>query len=232
MLTFTPIASGSTGNCYRLENGTDTLILEAGLHIRSIQEGFDFKLSEVAGCLSTHFHADHSKSLGKLMALSVPCYVTRGTADALKLTGHRLHIIEAGKQFAVGSFTVMPFEVEHDCPGAVGFLIASGNDRLLFVTDSYFIRQKFRGLTMIAVECNYDSDIMAANVDAGLYPVAARDRVYGAHMSLATCKEFLQAQDLSKVEAIYLLHLSDANSDAEGFKKQVEELTGVPVEVA
>ena len=166
------------------------------------------------------------------MKNAIDCYMTRETADALGLTGHRLHIIEAGKQFAVGSFTVMPFEVEHDCPGAVGFLIASGDGRLLFVTDSYFIRQKFKGLTMIAVEGNYDSDIMTANVDAGLYPVAARDRVYGAHMSLATCKEFLQAQDMSKVEAIYLLHLSDANSDAVEFKRQIEDATGKPVCIA
>ena len=232
MLTFTPIASGSTGNCYRLENGTDTLILEAGLHIRRIQEGFDFKLSEVAGCLITHEHQDHAKSAGRLMACAVDCYMTRGTADALRLTGHRLHIVEPGKQFTVGPFSVVPFAAEHDAAEPVGFLIAAGEEKLLFVTDSYFIRQKFRGLTKIAIECNYDSDIMAANVDAGLYPVAARDRVYGAHMSLATCEEFLQAQDLSKVEAIYLLHLSDANSDAVEFKKQIEEATGNPVHIA
>ena len=232
MMTLTPIASGSTGNCYRLENGKDTLILEAGLHIRRIQEAFNFKLSETAGCLVTHEHGDHARSVGKLMHLSVDCYVTAGTAEAIGLSGHRLHIIWAGEQFTVGSFTVVPFTVEHDALEPVGFLIASGDEKLMFATDTYYIRHRFSGLTHIAVECNYDADLMAANVEAGNYPEVARDRVYESHMSLETCKSFLKAQDLSRVKRIYLLHMSDGNSDAERFKRQIEELTGIPVEVA
>ena len=44
--------------------------------------------------------------------------------------------------------------------------------------------------------------------------------------------EMLKANDLSKVEEIHLLHLSSANSDAEGFKRQVQSLTGIPTYIA
>ena len=37
---------------------------------------------------------------------------------------------------------------------------------------------------------------------------------------------------MSKVEAIFLLHLSDGNSDAERFKREVMELTGKPTYIA
>jgi hypothetical protein len=50
-------------------------------------------------------------------------------------------------------------------------------------------------------------------------------------MSLEKCVEYLKAADLSKVMAIYLLHLSDANSDEREFKRAIERETGVPVYV-
>jgi hypothetical protein len=51
-------------------------------------------------------------------------------------------------------------------------------------------------------------------------------------MSLETCKGFLRANDLSRVQEIWLLHLSDANSDAARFKREIQELTGKVVYVA
>lgn len=49
---------------------------------------------------------------------------------------------------------------------------------------------------------------------------------------LENVKKFLLANDLSKVEAIFLLHLSDNNSNAERFKREVQELTGRMVFIA
>jgi DNA/RNA-binding domain of Phe-tRNA-synthetase-like protein len=42
----------------------------------------------------------------------------------------------------------------------------------------------------------------------------------------------LKANNLSQVNNIVLIHLSDGNSDAEDFQKQVTELTGKTVYVA
>jgi len=51
-------------------------------------------------------------------------------------------------------------------------------------------------------------------------------------MSLNTCKETLLANDLSQVQKIVLIHLSDSNSDERKFKKVIEEATGKIVYVA
>jgi hypothetical protein len=51
-------------------------------------------------------------------------------------------------------------------------------------------------------------------------------------MSLATCKKTLLANDLSKVRNIVLIHLSDSNSDARRFKKEIEDITGKVVHIA
>jgi hypothetical protein len=53
-----------------------------------------------------------------------------------------------------------------------------------------------------------------------------------SHFSLENVKRFLQANDLSRVQEIWLLHLSDGNSDETRFKREIQELTGKPVIIA
>ena len=51
-------------------------------------------------------------------------------------------------------------------------------------------------------------------------------------MDLATFKDILKANDISKVNNIVLIHLSDDNSDAARFEKEIRDLTGKNVHVA
>jgi phosphoribosyl 1,2-cyclic phosphodiesterase len=82
------------------------------------------------------------------------------------------------------------------------------------------------------IEANYCMDILKRNVEAGLVPKKLKSRILKSHFSLENVKEFLKANDLSKVQEIWLLHLSNGNSDAERFKREVMELTGKPVYIA
>ena len=82
------------------------------------------------------------------------------------------------------------------------------------------------------VECNYAMDILEDNVRRGLVPEVLRRRLLTSHFSLENVKEFLKANDLSKVQEIHLFHLSDGNSDADRFKREIMELTGKPVYIA
>ena len=43
-------------------------------------------------------------------------------------------------------------------------------------------------------------------------------------MELETTKDFLNAQDLSKTKQIYLMHLSDGNSDEKYLKERYKQL--------
>lgn len=56
MLEIKQIASGSTGNCYRISDGKTNLLIEAGITIRKIKEALMFRLSEIEGCLISHEH--------------------------------------------------------------------------------------------------------------------------------------------------------------------------------
>ena len=176
---------------------------------------------------------DHSKAVKDIMRAGIDCYISAGTAEALGLSGHRLHIIKARQQFRIGTWTILPFETQHDASEPLGFLLANQDgERLLYATDTYFIRYRFRGLTHIAVECNYSSDIIKRNVEAGLVPKELKTRILKSHFSLENVKEFLKANDLSKVQEIWLLHLSVQNSCEKRFKEEVQKITGKPTYIA
>ena len=233
MIEILPLASGSRGNCYHITDGSTPLLLECGIPFREIQKGLQFRVSGVAGCLVSHEHKDHSKAVQDVMKAGVDCYMSRGTAETLGVSGHRLHIIKARQQFSIGTWTILPFETQHDAAEPVGFLLANQDgEKLLYATDTYFIRYRFRGLTHIAVECNYSMDILKRNVDAGTIPKELKTRILKSHFSLENVKRFLQANDLSKVQEIWLLHLSAGNSDEKRFKREIQELTGKMVFVA
>ena len=176
---------------------------------------------------------DHSKAVKEIMRAGIDCYISAGTAEALGLSGHRLNIIKARQQFRIGTWTILPFETQHDAAEPLGFLLANqAGDKLLYATDTYYIRYKFHGLTHIMVECNYAADILKRNVEAGAVPKELKSRILKSHFSLENVKKFLQANDLGKVQEIWLLHLSEQNSCEKRFKEEVQKITGKPTYIA
>ena len=202
--------------------------------MQKIKQGLNYKLSEIDGCLISHSHGDHCKAVKDIIKAGIDVYMSRETIEAIGVQEeHRVHAIEPRKQFVVGTFIIHPFDTQHDCPGSIGFLIQSTliGEKLVFITDSYYCKYKFKSLNYVMVECNYASDILLRNVANGSLPEAQRARLVHSHFSLEHVKEFLKANDLSQVKEVYLLHLSSGNSDAVRFKREIQAVTGKLVTV-
>lgn len=227
-MEFQAFYSSSAGNLYRVSSGEHSLLLECGVPLDKIKQALWYDL-DVNACLITHSHMDHARSASDLLRLGIDIYCSMETSGALALNdlSHRMHFARSGQQFQVGIFNIMPFSVEHDVPGCLGYLISDGLDKLLFAVDTAFIGPRFKELTYICIECNWSDRTLSPSLDQYV-----KRRLLKSHMSLETCKKFLAAQDLSTVKEIHLLHLSDWNSDAELFKREVQSLTGKPVYVA
>lgn len=228
-----PIASGSSGNTYRITDGETPLLLDAGIPIRDIQVATKFRLRELEGCFITHCHGDHSKAAKDLIRMGVDVYTGRGTVEACHLQGHRVHITTPLEQLQVGTWDVLPFDVQHDAPDSQGFLFTSRatGEKLLYFTDTYFIKYRFSGLTHIMAECNFSKEALQKSVAAGYISIDMVPRLMRSHMSLDHLKDMLNANDLSSLQQIYLLHLSSNNSDEMQMKTEIERLTGVEVYV-
>lgn len=216
--------SGSTGNLYQVIGDAGQLLIDPGVPIKKIKKALGFKVSGVSACLVSHFHQDHAQAISDIVKMGIDSYLTNETAKHEKISGHRVHIIEPLKQFTVAGFTIIAFPTEHDTPGSVGFLIANGPDKLVFATDTFYLRPVFTGLTIIAVECNWSKETLAP----GLNP-AVQKRLYTSHFSLENVIKFLKANDLSKVHSIYLLHVSSGNGSKPYFKETIERKFGKPV---
>ena len=222
------IGSGSSGNCYLIDDGQTQLLLECGLPIKKIKAGCDYDFSGIAACLVTHEHGDHAKAANDLMRAGVDVWMTKGTAQALKAPEYRLKCWpDYSTTKTIGTFRVRPFPVHHDAADPCGYILTSGGDKLLYVTDTQYIDYRFRGLTHIMVEANFSTETLA---DPDNDP--RRHRLRRSHMSLENCIKLLEANDLSKAREIWLIHLSQTNGEPDVFRRRVEEATGVPVHVA
>jgi ribonuclease J len=87
----------------------------------------------VLGILLTHGHEDHTGALPYVLPKlpGVPIYATRLTRGLVtgKLREHklldrtRLEVVEPRVEFAIGSFRITPFRVNHSIPDGVGYAI-------------------------------------------------------------------------------------------------------------
>ncbi len=233
------LGTGSSGNCYKVKMGRATLLLECGLPFKVIQRKLGFKLSDIDACLVTHEHMDHAKAVKDLMRAGVDCYMTKGTAEALELRGHRLKTyrsFEKARYYseAIEDVIVVPFEAIHDVKEPVSYFIRDdyNKESLVFVTDTAYLKYQLPKCDVLMIECNYVKSTLDENVELGKVNTSLRNRIVRNHLSLETLVEALQAADLSRLKKIYLLHLSDSNSDEEFIKKTIQEITGVEVVVA
>ena len=226
-------SSSSAGNQYLLISSEGSILaIEAGIPLMEVKKSLGFDLRNVVAALISHEHGDHAKYAKDYAAAGIDVFSTQGTLEAIGLYGHRAHALPKCSVMLSG-FKVLAFGIKHDAKDPVGFLIhhpESGN--ILFLTDTFYCPFKFRNLNQLLVECNFADDILEENVLNGAIHPAQVNRVKESHMSLEILKDLLRANDLSQVNNICLIHLSNTNSDERRFKKEVEELTGKLVTIA
>lgn len=219
------IGSGSSGNSYLINDGNTALLIECGLPISKIKKGIGFGVSSIKGCLCSHAHKDHSHSASDIMGLGINLYCSEETASECHLNGHRLHLLKDMKGTKINTLEVFPFPVHHDVK-TYAFYIYSylTGEKLLFMTDSAYTEYKFPGLTHIMMEVSFSEENIEGEPDA--------HRLRRSHMSVENAIKMLKANDLSKVQEIWLLHLSKRFGDSEEFKRKVQEVSGCPTYIA
>ncbi len=232
MLTFQSFASGSSGNLYTVDDGQTTLLIECGLSMAKIKHALNYNLHKITGCFVSHAHLDHCKAANKLLRAGIDVWANLDTITAHGLTGHRIHSLIPLKELTVGTFKILPFDIQHDIP-ALGFLFTSiiTGEKLLYFTDTFSLKYYFQGITIIAAECNYDLETLQQNMKDKHIPEKITTRLMENHMSFERLLDTLRTNDLQRVKQIYLIHLSDNNSNEKRYKIETQKLTGVEVHI-
>lgn len=231
------LGSSSKGNCYLLDNGKEALAIECGISFKEVQKAVDFDVLRIKGAIVSHEHGDHAKHVENFIQAHIPVYMSTGTLHEVikKFKSPYLSplMMEVGHIVEIGNFRVQAFDTQHDAAEPFGFLIYHPEcGMVLFATDTHYLHYTFAGLHNILIECNFRQDILDANVESGKLPSALRKRTMKSHMEYVTCRETLLANDLSKVNNIVLIHLSDGNSNAKEFRQGIMEATGKTIHIA
>lgn len=226
------VATGSSGNSYIIQVREEILLLELGINFRSIKKELGFDLSKVVGALVTHEHKDHCKCIDDVIKAGIDIYMSKGTSEGIKYKAsdeavkNRVHYLKHAESYHIGNFLVVSFNVQHDVNEPLGFLIYHKDlGKIVFATDTYYLKNTFRDIDHVFIECNYSEDVLPS------LP-AWRARTIRSHMSLETLKDTLKTWDLEGTKDITLIHISSDNGNPNRFQKEIEEQTGIKTYIA
>lgn len=212
------IASSSAGNCYIISDGITSLLLDAGVKMKEILVACDFNMDRISGALITHEHMDHALSVENLTGRGIRIYGCAAVASKFK----EVRCVRPFVRYAIDTMDFFALPMEHDtvCYAYCIRSYATG-DTLLYATDTRRMTEYIEGLGQMIIESNYNVELLQASVK----PAKLVRRVAECHMSVETLAKYISRMDQSKLQEVYLCHLSDDHSNAEKMVEQIGEVT-------
>jgi len=232
-LKFCSLFSGSSGNCQFIKTEKTTILVDAGLSGKKIQQeiiniGEDPK--KIDAIFITHEHIDHIQGAGILSRrFDIPIYANEKTWDAMSkvigdIKSHNIKIISEDTE--VGDIFVQAFDISHDAAKPVGYNIYYKNKKISMVTDTGCINQNIinsiKDSDILLIESNHDEDMVLI----GPYPWPLKRRVLGefGHMSNDTAGSLITQAIKKGTEIVLLGHLSKENNFPQLAYKTVENI--------
>ncbi|MCR4994475.1 MAG: MBL fold metallo-hydrolase [Bacteroidales bacterium] len=236
MLKFICLGSGSSGNCYYLSTDSTSILIDAGLGIRTLKrhfQTFGLSFSRINAVLITHDHADHIKSVGKLaVEFNLPIYATTDVHQGIArnycvspaLQPENKEFLEKDSTIEIGDFCVTPFDIPHDSNDCVGYHIEAEGVRFCLITDighvTERVKEEVSQANYLVLESNHDSEMLMA----GPYPAHLKGRISGplGHLSNREAAELLANSSSPELRHVWLCHLSEENNHPELARKTVD----------
>ena len=218
-LRFTVLASGSTGNATIIEGNDKTVMIDAGLSAKKLDELM--KQQGISGqnidaLLVTHEHSDHIKGLGAFARkYNLPIYANLATWGALErhvgtISPEKRNVFESGESLKFGSMDVHTYNISHDAAEPVGYTFEQAGQRLGVATDLGYVSEKVKqqiiDCDVLVLESNHDTELLRV----GRYPWNIKRRILSdvGHLSNVAAGEALIELMTDRTKRVYLAHLS------------------------
>lgn len=219
--------SSSKGNCIIIN---DELILDAGISPEIVLPLTSFKLP--LGVLISHHHQDHMKYAKEWTKRAVNVYCTEEEFAEVGLQGHMFKCVDLTERTEIAEYECYCLKAIHDTPNPINWIVdTTEGERIAYTTDTVGVVELPQGITHYITECNFSKEILERNVLNGLLNKTLAKRIFKTHKSLDMLLWELDRMDKSRLQQIYLCHLSDRNSDEQMFKDVIQKNTGVEVYV-
>ncbi|MBR3856639.1 MAG: MBL fold metallo-hydrolase [Bacteroidaceae bacterium] len=226
-MKFISLGSGSSGNCYLLQSGETSILLDAGISIRSLKKylkDLDMSLEDdVSAVFVTHDHADHIKSVGNIAnECGKTIYATQLVHEGIacnrclkiQVPANRMAFVEKGKPIEIGNFRITPFDVPHDSRDCVGYVVEADGVRFCLITDvghvTDTIREQVGLANYLVLESNHDVNMLLM----GKYSAFLIDRISSdkGHLNNEQAAYLLAESATPQLRHVWLCHLSEENN--------------------
>jgi phosphoribosyl 1,2-cyclic phosphodiesterase len=214
------LGSSSSGNAFVITAGSQVMLIDCGVGIRTIQQGLrerDLSLADISTICITHEHSDHIRTLPRVLRDDITVLATRGTILRSARNHPNTVIAKAFQPETFGAITVWPLRVMHDAAEPTGYMLEfPSGTRATLLTDLGSFSEELipylQASDLIIIESNYDEHMLRT----GPYPRHLQDRVRSTsgHLANSDCGTAL-LNTLSRENrnpVIRLAHVSEKNN--------------------
>ncbi len=210
MMRFSLLASGSKGNCFVLKDGTTCIVIDCGSTKKYLTKCFDelgISRQEIDALLITHDHSDHIAQINMFADTAIYAPVEIEDVETFR--------IRPMKPFVIETLKITPLPLSHDALNTTGFVIENGTEKLVYITDTGYVNQKYIPLLYdadyIVMESNHDTQMLMRT----RRPQYLKARICGdqGHLCNEDCAEILAKIVSANTKMILLAHISqEANT--------------------
>lgn len=219
------LASGSKGNSTFISSGNTSILIDAGITIKRIDEELlkhHIKLNKLDGILVTHEHTDHIGQLAKVAShYKAPIYIVKESFENIPscimkdLNLNNIKYINIEKKHTIGPITFVPIQMFHDTKCCVGYLIKIKEENneisLSYTTDTGRILEKYypllKQMDILMMESNHDVEMLLNSKRA----IFLKQRILSScgHLSNEECYSILTKVMSANTKKVVLCHLSE-----------------------
>jgi phosphoribosyl 1,2-cyclic phosphodiesterase len=212
-MRYTLLASGSKGNACLIETPKTRILIDCGTtkkYLLSCFTDLEMKFNDLDALVLTHNHGDHISQLKHFY--DVPIHSPFDVVEALNF-----NLVKPNHGFQINDLTLYPIELSHDTDIVIGYIIFDGYEKLVYITDTGYIREED---LIHCVDANYI--IMESNYDPVLLlnssrPYLTKMRIMSdrGHLSNDKAGFYLSQIVTPNTSEIVLAHLSEEANNPE-----------------
>ena len=223
-MNFYVLASGSKGNACIIKTNEQTLLIDCGTtkgYLKTSMAKIGLVFEDVDAVLITHDHSDHTSQLKHFAHATIYSPSTHNY-DSRKVIPYEGFVIDA--------VSVLPIKTSHDDADSVGYVLEINGEKLVYVTDTGYIRTQdfeyIQNADYYIFESNHDPEMLMLTPR----PYYIKQRILSdeGHLSNEDAGLILAKAIGANTKQIVLAHLSgQANTEVlalETVRKHVPQL--------
>lgn len=188
-----------------MKDGNTELIIDCGTTKRYLNHCFErlsYQYQNADALLVTHTHKDHVSQLK--MFDEIPVFA------CAKLERNEANYVNAYERIRIKDFDITILPMSHDCEGTIGFVIEGAFGKMVYVTDTGYIRKDVMPYIMNADYYVFESNHNIEMLMQTSRPVFVKQRIINdmGHLCNEDSAYILSQVIGDKTKEIVLAHIS------------------------